>query len=650
MRARTLALHAAALAAYAALAAFFCRPVRLLDRLIGPGGDASVTLWNIWHFRDAVHRGANPFWTDFQYWPSGGNLLMHQYTLFADLFAFPLVPSLGLVGAYNVHLLVCLALAGYLLFLMARDFGVSDGSAFVAGATLSCAPFIGAVIDSGDGVCYQVMWPAVLFFWMLARAMRGGRARDAFVAALALSAQWAYSYYYFLYCALMAGVFWLWRERPVEFSARRRAELPRAAALAVDALCAACAVWALASAVRGQRQFHGSGSARQLAAYAAPYLSLWAALGLRAALRWRVGARLDARALGPGALKPYASTLGLWALLNVPLIAAVLSGMAGGDYGTAPAPWRGGGNPTDLLQLILPDPANPLWGGALRALYAALGMAPTAVSALGVVPLALVAWQWTRRDRDEWLGLWSAAFVFTFVFTLGPWLKVYGVHAYLPLPFYFVHLLPFFDNIQHGLRFNSFATLFMTLMLGRALDSLRAAVPARARAWVVPAAAVLLALEYFPPRRETAALEVPPIVARLGPRPDGALLTVPLGANFNGISGAGWRGRVGVDLALQSVHRKPVVGGYLARVSRRTYQAFVGDPLLSGIVASQDGGVVPRAVADAAAAERSLEDLRVRYVLVDRSRVSPALAEAVARWGLPAIDADGPWTLYEARR
>ena len=101
MRLRSAAASLAALAGYAALALFFCRPVggALFSKLLGPGGDASVTLWNIWHFRHAVLAHQNPFWTDFLYWPAGGNLIMHQYTLFTDLFAFPLVPWAGVVGA-----------------------------------------------------------------------------------------------------------------------------------------------------------------------------------------------------------------------------------------------------------------------------------------------------------------------------------------------------------------------------------------------------------------------------------------------------------------------------------------------------------------------------------------------------------------------
>lgn len=649
MRAKTVLVHLAALAGYTALAFFFCRPLgaHLLTRLLGPGGDASVTLWNIWHFRDAVTHGVNPFWTDFQYWPSGGNLIMHQYTLFTDIFSFPLVPLVGVIAAYNIHMLVCLVLAGYLLFLMARDFGTSDGPAFVAGSALAFSPFIGAVIDSGDGVCYQIMWPAVLFFWMLARAIRDGKMKDCLIAALALTVQWAYSYYYVLYCVLMAGVFYLVHESPVRLEFNRRSSVPKIIARSLDAFCAVAGLWALYAAIHGQREFHGAGSAKLLIRYVAPYMSLWAALGLRAVTRWTAKPLWNKKALEFRALKPYAATLSAYAALNLPLIGAILAGMRSGDYGTAPAPWRGGGNPTDILEMILPDAANPLWGGALRHLYDALRMHPASISALGVAPLAAVYWLWTRRTKDRWETLWFASFAFSFIFTLGPWLKVYGVHTYLPLPFYPIHLLPFFNNIQHGLRFIAFTSLFMALLIGRALDRMRSFAPKNAVRWVVPVAFAVLALEYAPPRRELSTLEAPPIVTRLGDRPYGALLTLPVGANFNGISGAGWRGHMAVDLALQYAHRKPIVGGYLARVPVRAYHLFVDDPFLAGLVASQDSGTPPSAVTDPKSVERSLRDLRVRYVLVDRSRITAELAAAVSRWPLTRLDAEDRWSLYE---
>ncbi len=654
MNLKNLGRHAAVVGAYTALTFYFCRPVglHLFDRLLGPGGDASVTLWNIWHFRHSLMTlHSNPLWTDFLYWPSGGNLLMHQYTLFCDLVALPLVPKLGLVGAYNLHMIASLVLNGYCLYLMAKDFGISAGSAFAAGAMLAFSPFIGFIIDSGDGVCYQILWPVILFFWMFLRAVRENRLLYAGLAAVALSIEWAYSYYYFLFCVLAVPLTYLWLERPVTVELTRRPSLPRPLTVVLNALCVAAGLGALAALRRGQVEFHGHGSFRVLAAYVAPYVGFWALLVAWAGMHWKAKVYLNPRIREWWALKPYAATLGAWALLNLPLAATIVWSMASGDYGTTPSSWRGGGNPTDPLELILPGTAHPLWGGALAHLYALVHIPPAGTSWLGLVPLAAIGWLWKHRQEHEsdFFRYWFAAFAFCFIFTLGPWFKLYGVHTYLPLPFYAVHLLPVFSNIQHGMRFVAFTALFLAMLFGVALDRMRIVAAPRYRRWIVPAALGLLALEYAPPRRQLWAFKVPPIVERLAARADGPMLTVPVGANFNGISGEGWRGHMMLDLALQSVHHKPIVGGYLARVSARTYRTFIGNPFLTGLMTAQDGGTLPPGVSDPDRAGKSLIDLGVRWVMIDRSRIPASLTKTIASWPLHRVDAEDSFVLYEMR-
>lgn len=648
MEVRRAARHAAALAAYAALAVLFCRPVwtQFSTAYLGPGGDASVTIWNSWYFRyclTVLH--SDPMRTRFLYWPAESSLLLHQYTLLYDAFALLAGRWLGDPAVYNLHLLLSFALAGDVLFLMARDWGASDGAAFVAGALFAFAPFVSGVVDSGDGVCFQILWPCALFVWALSRAARDGRVRDAALAAVALTIQWAYSYYYFLFCALLIPFFFAWLQRPLDVGARRRAT-PRALTAATGIALALAGGWALLALARGQREFHGRGSAAALLAYVAPYLSVWAATGLALAVRYAPAWRWNPRAWTRRALFPYAAVATAWLVLNLPLIVATVRLMRSGGYGATPAAWRGGGNPTDPIWLLLPDPGHPLWGRALRRLYDAAGLGVQESRSLGVVPLAGLLWLWRRGARDRWVSLWWAGLAFSALITMGPWLKLFGVHLYLPLPFYALHLLPVFSNLQHGMRFIAFITLFLALLSAAALDQLRARLPEALRPWVCPLAFALVALEYAPPARAFFRLEVPPVVARLAARPDGALLTIPVGANFNGLSGSGWSGHMLLDQALQPVYHRPIVGGYLGRVSRRTYERFVGDAFLSALIAAQDGAPPGPVLTDPGRAARSLRDLRLRYVLAD-DRLPPALNAAVARWPLRRVDREGRLTLYE---
>ena len=93
-------LHAGALLSYAAVALFFNWPLPLdlggsLHR--GPfGGDTGVYVWNTWLFRHECSRtdGFHCSQEILSLTPPV-DLSLHNYTLFTNLLAFPLIPLSG---------------------------------------------------------------------------------------------------------------------------------------------------------------------------------------------------------------------------------------------------------------------------------------------------------------------------------------------------------------------------------------------------------------------------------------------------------------------------------------------------------------------------------------------------------------------------
>ncbi|HVE11961.1 MAG TPA: hypothetical protein VNI01_01085 [Elusimicrobiota bacterium] len=637
--------HAAALVGFIALALLYTLPVarRFATHFPGTPGETFNNVWNMWHFRwTLTHPGGNPLWTDHLYWPYGSNLLLVHGTLVHSALAFVLQPLIGAVRSYNAVYLLSLVLAGYGVYGLLRDWGHEPGIAFVSGAAFAFSPIMTQQNVIGRGWDYVSFHPVPFFLWALVRCMRDKKVRDAALAGLALAWCWLCNYYYFLGCMLWLPAAYLLRERPLtlEASPRRPGAAARTAGFVLLGVTGAALLAALA---RGQVEFHGAGSMRELLRYVAPYLFFWAAVAANLALRWRPRARLDLSALRWERWSPYAGTLACWAAAAWPMIAATVWSMASGDYGAPHNRWRGGGNPMDLAVVLQPAAFQPLWRPLMYRWFE-----PTFYVSFGLTPLLPVLFSWRRLAQDPWASLWLKGFLLFFSLMLGPWLKLFGVHTYLPLPFYFLHALPVFINMTIGYTFNVVASCLLCLAFASALREVKAAASPAWRPRVAAAAACLLAFEFCHGGLRTFRLDFPGLIYRLADRPDGVVLPIPAGANFHVIVNPGPIGEAFMEQELaQTIHHKPIMGGHLGRVARRVYDRTMGDPVFQGLIRAQEGAPPEPILTDRARIARYLADMRVRYVLVETARARPALQAALASWPMRAIDEEGTLRLFE---
>ena len=125
MPARALRREAAALLGYVCVALVFAwpLPLRLADALLGlPNGDAGVYVWNLWVFRhEIVANHRLPFLTsEILALSPPVPLALHNYTTFANILAFPLIPLIGVVRTFNVLVLASGVMSGYAMYLYAR--------------------------------------------------------------------------------------------------------------------------------------------------------------------------------------------------------------------------------------------------------------------------------------------------------------------------------------------------------------------------------------------------------------------------------------------------------------------------------------------------------------------------------------------------
>ena len=160
---------------------------------------------------------------------------------------------------------------------------------------------------------------------------------------------------------------------------------------------------------------------------------------------------------------------------------------------------------------------------------------------------------------------------------------------------------------------------------------------------------VLLVFELLPAPRPLYSAAVPDVyslIASAGPADEtGRLLELPTGirdgtsslGNFNPAS-----------TFFQTRHRRPIIGGYLSRVSRWRKSLNERTPVLRAIFALSEERTLPNEWRAAARAGRDpfMRRSCVRFVVLDKHRASPELrAFAVEVLGLVAVHDDPSYEL-----
>jgi hypothetical protein len=166
------------------------------------------------------------------------------------------------------------------------------------------------------------------------------------------------------------------------------------------------------------------------------------------------------------------------------------------------------------------------------------------------------------------------------------------------------------------------------------------------RPLMVPALAALVLADFWIAPLPLASIECPPIYRVLRDRPErGAVAELPLGL------GDGFGEVTPVDhhmLVCQTVHERPVVGGFLARLPANVLAAYRADPLiatwlrLSGARAGAGGEP-----ADASLAARRMDLDGITFILLNRRTASPELRDYVEHvLPLAVISQDDERTLF----
>lgn len=289
----------------------------------------------------------------------------------------------------------------------------------------------------------------------------------------------------------------------------------------------------------------------------------------------------------------------------------------------------------DLISFVVPSPLQAWWGTAAerigdraiaepveRAIF--LGFAPLALALIGL---------WFGRRRAAFWAVAAAAFA---LLALGPVLQVAGnSFAAIPLPYRLLGQVPLANVFRVPARFGLLVTLCLAVLAGLAVVGLPRRFPAiasgRARLIAPSLLTLLLLAEHFPAPYPLVAVNEPSFYRQLATSSEqGAILELPFALTRSS------------SLYNQTIHGRPIIGGYLSRPLAYPILALppFGGPTPDDIVAMPTDGV----------AEWVLHRAGVRWVVVLRELADRATGEFVARYVDPTpLYQDEQMTVYRPK-
>jgi hypothetical protein len=616
---------------FVAAAIVFTWPLarHLSDAIPGDGaGDNIACVWNFWWMRHALATPDSFFHTNHLFYPYGADLVLHTHTALNAFIGATVLARFTVVEAQNIVLLATYALNGYAAYVLARQITRDAQASAVAGIVFMSSPFFAAHLHGHFNLT------AAWFIPLYAAAILGALERRtllAIVAAAALLAAAMYSDYYyvvFLLCLTLLIVVRRWQAVHIRVDGSVRA------LSGVDWVLIAAAVVLLAGATvisvtGGGVVTIGTLRVSMMSGHNLRVI-FWALVIIVAWRRWRPSMGLSwlpdvspRRDLGL-----VAAIVGMMLVASAPLLSAAWQQWFRGDYVTQSYTWRSAPSGVDVVSLVAGNPFHPIWGAMVRRLYRAFHIDLIESGAwLGIVPIAaLYVTRRMAKDRD--LRLWLVIAAVFFVWALGPYLLVAGVPTGLWLPELLIRFVPIAANARIPGRAMVIVYLALAVICAIVVSRLRGDRAPWFAAVVCFVAGVDFLAAPFPIYQLTP-LALYDEIASAAP---GAVLELPLGLR----DGFGEAGTFDHEaLYYQTIHQKPIAGGFVARLPPSVKGRYDGEPVFRALL-QLSSRQTPDAVRlpDRSEIREFLVTQQFAYVVVN-TELAPAALQRFVREEMP---------------
>jgi hypothetical protein len=662
--------HLVAVGVFAILAIVWSFPLvlHLATHLPGRGpGDNIDFLWNFWWMRKALASGQPFFHTSYLFVPLGADLTLHTHTALPALLGATVLGRLPVVAAQNVAILIGLFLNGFCTYLLTWKVTRDQGAGLIGGIVFAGSPYIAAHLNGHFN--FTMAWTIPLFALAASEAIQGSTGWAA-VAGMLLGITAFIDYYYLVYESALglclAGL--AARDWSIVSIGERS---PKRVLAHVVALMIGVDVAVLA-AIAGTGGFNIDLGAIRVSAHELfnPLQAFWVLVALFLWLRFRptiVGRR---RATWePGRIARVALLAAIvFLVVAAPLVWAGAELVYRGEYVTYPYSWPNAPKGIDLASFILGNPMNGIWGAGVRHVYQRVGIDVIESSGwLGMAPMVLALWathgpagsaantvvesrlSTAAYPGSETVRQWSAIGLVFCVWALGPHLMVFGINTGMILPEVLLRFVPIVANTRIPGRAMVVSYLALSVLGAVAVSNRR---DSRWPRLILVLVTMVLVVDYFPAPFPLTPLDRPAIYDVLRDRAEvGAVCELPLGIrDGSGVRGA-FDDRV---LFYQTIHQRPLVGGFIARLPAAVITTYQGDPLLAGLLRLSERPTAATAawqLPDRLLAAERLRLNGIAFVVLNRDLASAALIDYVQRvLPLTLIAESGGRSLYLVSR
>ena len=548
--------------------------------------------WNFWWAGHAIKSAdAALFSTDALFAPLGTSLLLHTGTPLLTVVTALLFPSLEPVASYNLWIWLSLLLNGLCMYAAAYQATRRQDAALLAGTIFALAPFL--VVRVNGHLNVLSAWVLPLFVVVIERLSRHPTLVSASVAGATLGLIAYVDYYYAIYAAILGAMLHASRRWAFAIVFTRAG---RYRTLGLRILLAALAIVlliGLAVMITGGGEATVAGRNLRLNGTFNIRLAAWALSLMLAAVyfaprfrRVSAGGADDSNANAGTQARHLLVVLAVACVMTLPLLIEAIHLWQNGDYISPRRIWRSATPGMDVASLLLGNPTSALFGTFPRRAYEFFAIDDIErVGWLGIVPTVLVCLAVLRLRALPEIRRWLIVLAPFGVWSLGPYLTVLSTNTAFMLPQTMLRFIPIVNNARIPGR--AFAVVFLAVAMIAAAVMASRTRPS-SRSWTIAALLTLaVVLDFWPRTNEAIALEQPAIYDRLKAAPRRALLELPVGMR----DGFGERGRLDHEsLYYQTRHGKPLVGGFVARLSPRITDQYERDYVFGQLLQWADHG------------------------------------------------------------
>lgn len=272
----------------------------------------------------------------------------------------------------------------------------------------------------------------------------------------------------------------------------------------------------------------------------------------------------------------------------------------------------------DIRSFFTPSFLNTFCGNSLRTYYQSISPHNSIVY-IGylLISLTIIGYYASRRKKHEFsLGFWGLLSIFFFFVSLGPILFVAGWNI-TPLPYQLLYFLPFFKGVLVPSRLIIFFIFSLIIPAAYGFRILIDKVRFRFyRIAIIIGAIGLILLEYSSIPLPLLNTNIPEFYKKLAVEgSDYTILELPfaLSTSFYTLGDINSSSKLEY---FQSVHHKPILGGYVSRVPNYIYNYYHQLTGLKYAISPSESMDIETITLEKDQVRKNFSDLRIGYIII----------------------------------